>query len=504
MKTDSHSGLQAERITRSISFSWNPVRYATAARLGTELDGFYQGSLTIGKFWAMMLARDPELVTAYSKREESVEGLEWQIVKNDGLPQEMQDDADRQVEILNDFYSSIKVTDVLKQDMHGGVGLLAKKLLSARANGWSVNELIWRPGEGVNGGLALTVRSVPVYWFENKTGKLRFLQNDNDMFGQDMLPGEWLVATSEAFMECVTSLWLYKRNLMQSWVRFCDKYGMPLPIVRVDAPVGSAQWDAGKTLAEAIQQDWAAIATPEATLEFAQIDRTGDSTFQALHDEIKRTIITVVLGSDLSTMSSQSGQGQGASLQANESVKKEKSDACMISEVCNGTLDKFVLEYSLGEGVQQLARFVLVPSKQLNTANEIMIDRLFREFGIDLSVDDMRARYGRGEPVEGAEIVGDMEPERDPGEELVNSLVSEGTDAAQAGRAKDMLGICRELSRIMKIDDPVSMLNALRHFQMNTRFRAARLMDTGKELQKAIEKTLASAALNGLTSAQVK
>ena len=505
MKSEIQQGLQAERITRSIQFSWNPVRYATPERLGTELDAFYIGTLTIGKFWSMMLARDPELMTAFSKREESVEQLEWQIVKIESLPEGMEDAADAQVKILNDFYSSIRVTDVLKQDLIGGVGVLARQILQARAYGWSVHELIWRPGEGVDGSLALTLRHVPIYWFENRTGKLRFLLNDTDVNGVDMEQGEWMVSASSTFMESVTSLWLYKRNLLQSWVRFCSKYGMPLPIVKIDAPIGSAQWEAGKVLVAAIQEDWSGIMTPDASLEFAQIDRTGDSTFAKLFDEIKRTIITVVIGSDLSTISAQGGAGQGASLQGNEALKKEKSDACMISETCNNTLDKFVLEYSLGPGVPILARFMLVPSKQQNTPNEIMIDRMFREFGIELSVDDLRNRYGRGEPVEGSDTVGEIEAEQqDPAMELANSLVSEGTDQAALGRAKDMLGVCRELNRILKIEDPTVLLNALRHFQNNTRFRAARLLDTGKELQKAIEKTLASATLNGITTAPTK
>lgn len=505
-------GLDVGRIHSSIQFRFNPVRYATADRLGTELDAFYVGTLTIARFWDMMQARDPDIRVACNKRAESLENLEWEICLNEEAFDEEDAQAvalaDEQKSVLQSFYANLRTTEILKQDTQGGVGVLARQMLDARAKGWAVHEIIWKP-DVVNGSITAELRFCPLYWFENKTGKLRFLESDYAITGVDMVAGEWLVTTSDNFMEAATTLWLCKRELIQAWVRFCLKYGMPLPIIKTDSTKGSPEWDAAVDALDAITEDFAAVLSNSASLEFGQVDRSGDSTFQALHEELKRTLVTLILGSDLATISAGQGQGQGASLQGQESAKRERADASLISETLNRTLDRHVLDYVFGPDIPALARFVLVPSKQQDIAAEISIDKFLLENGVELSKSDLRGRYGRSEPAVGAELAGqsgaqmapDANPD-DPQAQLSNDVKSAAMAEIAKARAEDLSSVARELSMVMRADDPQTMLKLLKAYQVNTAERARRIISNPDRMAPAIEKLLATATLDGMSTSK--
>lgn len=504
------AGLDYERIKGSIQMRFNPVRQASAERLSSELDSLYFGRLTIARFWDAMQNRDPEIRTAIGKRGDAVEQLEWQVVESENAKEIDAEMAERQCEVLKEFWGNISVTDVYKQDSHGGVGLLARQMLDARAKGWAVHEITWKPR--VDGTLTAEFRFCPLYWFENLTGKLRFLLSDFAYYGVEMKPGEWLVTASDNFMESVTALWIYKKELLQAWVRFCARYGMPLPVIKTDAAPGSGNWNDAVEAASSITEDWAIVLNTGASLEFPTLDRSGDGTFQALYEDLKRTIVTVILGSDLATISAGAGQGQGASLQGKEDAKREKADASLITETLNRSIDKMVLEYTFGENVPILAKFVLVPSKNQDVASDIAVDRMFREFGIPLSQNDVYQRYGRATPSEDDDKVGEAETpdnagenDQDPEENqlqndnlgISNEVVDSAKKAIAKARAQDLEGVARELTSILSVDDPQAVLKGLRHFILNSQMRAKHLISNPDRLAHEIEKLLATSFLSG-------
>lgn len=511
-------GLNYERIRSSILFKFNPVRQATAERLGTELDSFYSGRLTIARFWDAMQHRDDMIRSAGGKRADSVEQLEWQVVQSENADDIDAALAEEQVATLKEFYSCLKVTDVYKQDCNGGVGLLARQMMDARAKGWAVHEITWLPQ--VDGKLKAELRFCPLYWFENTTGKLRFLLSDWDMYGVDMDCHEWMVTTSDNYMESVTSLWLYKKELLQAWVRFCARYGMPLPVIKTDAAPGSDQWDNAVEAASSITEDWAIVLNNGASLEFPTLDRSGDGTFKSLYEDLKRTLVTVILGSDLATISAGGGQGQGASLQGKEDAKREKADASLITETLQRHLDKMVLEYTYGEGIPILAKFILVPSKNQDVNSEIAVDRMFQEFKIPLSVCDVRERYGRAEPTSDEDLVGvpdgpedvaegepvdpaeqqsqdtSNDPVQDP-EGMSNEIVDDAKKSIAKARAQDLESVARELTTIMSVKDPQAVLRGLKHFIANTQNRAQHLIHNPERLAHEIEKLMATSFISG-------
>ena len=317
------------RVRTAIQHRFNPVRLATPERMASELDALYLGHLTIARFWEAMQQRDDMIRVADGKRKDSVERMEFQVVvSDDAVTEANMELAQKQKEALGKFYNGLEATDVLRQDMRGGVGLLARQMLDARAKGWSVHEWIWRPRALDGQWTTATFRHCPLYWFENTTGQLRFKASDWDTYGVPMNPREWLVTVADNYMEAMTGAWLYKLDLVRAWVRFCERFGFPLPHAKTPAAKGSKEWDDVVESVEAINEDWGLITNDQVELLLIEAKNTGSNVpFASLVERFDRMIPVIILGSDLSTMSAGSGQGQGASLQAKDDAKREQADA---------------------------------------------------------------------------------------------------------------------------------------------------------------------------------
>lgn len=517
-------GLDYARIRNALLQRFNPVRYATAERLGQELDALYSGRLTIARFWEAMKNRDDMIRACDGKRKDAVENMEWCVnVDSDKAEEFPESLVERQKEVLSAFYCGLKVTDALRQDQIGGVGLLARQMLDARACGWSVHEITWRP-MAEDGMLSASLRFCPLYWFENTEGRLRFLMQDWDYYGVDMAPMEWLVSVSDNYMEALTGPWLYKLQLVRAWVRFCERFGHPLPIGKTDSPKDSPEWNNLVDAVAAINEDFGLVVNSAASLEFPNLERSGDGTFQALYEDMKRMISVVILGSDLSTLSAGSGQGQGASLQGREDEKREKADASFISETLNRTLDRWVIDYYFGKDAPLLAKFTLHPPKRIDVLAELKVDETAANLGVAIGVDDFRERFGRSEPAESAEILrppmatpnpanggnqqgsgdGASSPPGTGDPDLSNAsrLATLAARQVAQARANDLEAIGRELAIITSLKDPKEMMAMLNDWLANNDERARKFIENDGALTAVYENLLATGMINGFLASK--
>ncbi len=509
-----------QRVRQTIEFRFNPVRYATPDRLSSELDGLIGGRLGIARFWECMQARDPFIGTADKKRRDAVERMQFQVVIcSDVVDAATQKLAEEQKQVLGKFYGHLTVTDVLRQDQRGGIGLLARQMLDARAKGWAVHEWIWKPRTIDGQWTTAEFRHCPLYWFENTTGRLRFLPSDFALYGTDMNEREWLVTVADDYMQCLTANWLYSLNLVRAWVRFCERFGFPLPHGKTPAAKDSPEWDALVEALAAINEDWALVTNVEADVLLVEAKNTGTSVpFQSLLERFDRITPTVILGGDLSTISAGSGAGQGASLQGKEDARREQADASLLSETLNQRVDRHVLEYVFGIGCPILAKAAFVPPKQVDVAAELQVQTFAAQNGIEVAVDDFRETFGLKQPDEDDEVIrplnvpapGTMPPnaaDTAPGAQLANAATAEqyrqqlidiATREAAAARAEDLQSIARELDIIMGITNPGDMEAALKRWLLGHQDRARRLIASPSRLAPAIEHLLTAAVMNGM------
>ncbi len=75
--------------------------------------------------------------------------------------------------------------------------------------------------------LTATFRFAPLWFFEARSGPLRFLPDELAYEGVDLAPGQWLVTATDGLMESCSIVYLYKHLPLRDWLIYCERNGMP-------------------------------------------------------------------------------------------------------------------------------------------------------------------------------------------------------------------------------------------------------------------------------------
>jgi hypothetical protein len=330
---------------------FNPLRNLTFPRLIRQLESFEAGYLQEAALtWDAQERRNIYLGNVAAKRKKAVARLPWEIRKMDDSRM-----ATRQAEVLTEFWNSIRVSTVLQQDERGGLSLLIRQMMDAVGKRFAVHEIVWKPGAA----LQAEFHFCPLWWFENSTGKLRFLPEDGLLQGEEMADGEWLVTVGEGIMEGCSILDVLRGLPLKDWAAFSEKFGMPGVLGKTGAAVDSKEWKAMETAVQSLMNDWAAVASQSDTIELLETKSGGTNLpFPPLLEYCDRAIAARWRGADLSTIS-QGNEGVGASLQGDDTDLILEDDAAMITEALNERVDRYVIEYVFGPETEIKAYFKL-------------------------------------------------------------------------------------------------------------------------------------------------
>jgi phage gp29-like protein len=525
--------ISTQRIRQTLENRINYLRQATPEQIGWLLDSFYTGGFEIAKLWDALERRNPTVSTVVGKRKADVGRMDWQILVRSNIAEGQEAQAQRHADALKGFYDTLTVTSTLKQDESGGVGLLAQQILDARGKEYSVHEWIWKlPRRGSP--LTAEFRHCPMWWFENRTGRLRYLLDDGQMYGVPMDPTQWLVsAAPSALMEATTVAWLFMHASLNDWVTFCEKFGMPGLLGKTDAAPDSKEWNALVEAVKAFGQDWAAVVSRGAEIE--TVEAKGGASgipYPPLVEAMKRDIITLWRGGDLSTLSAGQGQGQGASVQGEETDTLREDDARFVSEKLNERVDTQVIAYYFGAGVKPLAYFKLTPPSKPDTDRELRVDQFFLTNRLPLGRADLYERYSRRAPEDGEDpesiVTGStsapantlpQESDTRPQLGLANTvqLLNAAADAADADATQELrqaateeiaaaMGealapLRRRLAEIADLPDAISQRDALTALRTELPDMLRRAGKADSALAEAIEALLGASTVNGFLSA---
>jgi phage gp29-like protein len=525
--------ISAQRVRQTLENRINYLRQASPERIGWLLDAYYTGGFEISKLWDALERRNPTISTVVGKRKADVGRMDWDVLIRSDLDEFQQVEAERHADVLKAFYDTLTTTSALKQDESGGVGLLAQQILDARGKEYSVHEWIWKlPRRGSP--LTAEFRHCPMWWFENRTGRLRYLLDDGQMYGVAMEPSQWLVsAAPSALMEATTVAWLFMHASLNDWVTFCEKFGMPGLLGKTDAAPGGKEWDALVDAVKAFGQDWAAVVSRGAEID--TVEAKGGAAgipYPPLVEAMKRDIISLWRGGDLSTMSSSQGQGQGASVQGGETDLLREDDARFVSEKLQERVDTQVIAYYFGAGVKPLAYFQLTPPSKPDTDRELRVDQFFIGNGLPLGRADLYERYSRRAPEEGEDpenvVAGSapasavplaQEPDARPQLGLANTLhlLNAAADVADADATQELrqaateeiaaaMGealapLRRRLAEIADLPDAISQRDALAALRTELPDMLRRAGKADSALAEAIEAMLGASTVNGFLSA---
>lgn len=472
--------FQTERVVRAVQNRLNPIRGLTPALLVSRIEGWRRGDLRpLAQLWEDMEQRDMVLCNVISKRKKAASRCQWEILASEDTPE-----AERQKEFLEALYNDLRVTHVIDQDETGGVRLLMRQMMDAVGKRYAVHEIVWRPSPGA---LSADLFFCPLWFFEARTGRLRFLESDAAIDGQPMDPSGWIVTAGDGLMLASAIAYVAKDLGVKDWLNLSEKFGTPIIDAETDAKPGSADWDALVAMVESAARDWAVVHNRSAKLQLLEM-KSGAPMQPALIEYIDRALASLWRGADLSTISAGSGQGQGASLQGAEEAVLLEDDCQMISETLNRRIDQPALEWRFGAGVKPLAYFRVSPPKRQNVDADLKIDEFFVRHGIPLGLADTAERYSR--PIvddDEQRVAGDKATAEDPAQDDAGgdsetdpededddpadpaarrqADMANAKAALRAAFASDLAPIRDRVRAVLGIKDPEILLQKLRVLQ---------------------------------------
>lgn len=395
------SKVGADRARQFKLTSFNPIKGLTPARLSTYLDAWKRGTLReIALVWQDIMERDDQVKTCHPKRTRNVTGLDYAV-----LPVDDSAEAGLHKEALEAFYSNLTAVNALELNERGGVRLLFKHMMTAVGMRYACHEIVWEPG--ARNKLKAQFRFLPLQFFENMTGRLRFLESDFALLGTDLDeffgPGGWMVTTGEGIMHATCVAYMFKHMPLKAWVSYCEKFGVPGIHAKTSAAKGSAEWNALIDAVAGFGEDLALITNDGASINPIELKNSGNQPHPALVERMDRAISRLWMGGDLATMSA-SGSAVGSQPQSDDLEQLKRDDADMITDTLQEYVDKQVIAQTFGADVAPLAYFKLKPPARLDIERELKIDQSLIGWGVEIGVRDLRERYGRSEPDAADEI----------------------------------------------------------------------------------------------------
>lgn len=490
--------ITPQRVLWAVRNRFNPLRSLTPEVLSRQLEAFTVGYLReIALTWDAMERRDAMLKNVAMKRKKSVARNGWDILTVPNLTGEAETEAANHKAALEFFYNNLSCTSVMEQNERGGLSLLLRQMMDAVGKRYAVHEIVWKPsnaergtrngepGEqpiGLDGFLTAEFRFVPLWFFEARTGKLRFLEEEHAIEGVEMTDREWLVTVGDGIMEAASVCYMFKSLPLKDWLTLSEKFGMPGLLGKTDAPKDSDEWNALVEAVAAFGQDWSAVCNRSAEITPVEVKVSGSAIPQPeLVAYMDRMIASLWRGADLATIAK--GDGTGASLQGDEGDILLEDDLMLCEETLNEQVSKAAIHYLFGTS-RCLAYLKLRRPQRDNIAQDLAVDTFLRDSGVPLGVKDTLERYER--PVAHAGEATLQAPRSNPaalppgggsGGDSLSHRMGEGrgegagelanevdVNRLAAAFAEDLTPLRDRLARISAIEDPDLLRSKLEAF----------------------------------------
>lgn len=482
------SEITDERIFWEKRARYNPLLNLKPQSLRAANDAFKVGYLAqAARIWEEVEEADGIVATVGAKRRKSVARLSWNIVPFGSAPESA---AKEHAEVLEDFYNNVSWSSACDRHRVGGFSRLVEAMLDCVGKKYSVHEIIWRPMPQQRR-LRAEFKHVPLYFFENTVGQLRLLRSPNAVAGDALKPGKWLVAAADKpLMKACSVYYLFSQMSLADWLVFSRRFGSALAAFQSDAAPGSDKWeDMADALANIDNESSFMYGTGD-KLELLQVSGQN-APFKEIIDHLKRVVITMWLGSDLATMSSQ--DGAGASLQGESAAMLEDNDCLLIEETLAATVSSFVIRYHFGN-VEPAAYLQFQRTDRSDKKAALEILGMTADRGVAVSQKAWREASGVAAPDEGEAVIEKAQapalpPDSAFGANDAESDIDELSRALSTEKKQELLA---ELDRIEAMDDISQRADALANLQRNI----GNYFDGGDAEAEAMMKILERRILN--------
>lgn len=457
--------ISPERIEQALMQRSCGFAQVNMEELLRQLDLFRAGYLRPAvRTWERMMTRDGDLGGVASKRFSDTARLDWNCYATEDSPQ-----AEKHREALHYFYDNLVASDALEADVTGGFSRLVRQMMTAHAYKYSIHEVILRVDNAARREVTATMLHCPVWFFESRKGRLRFLQREGDYDGVEMAPLEWLTLVGHGFMQPCSIAYLIKWMPLADALLYSRRFGLPGIHGMTDAAKGSKEWDDFVEALQAYANDW--VTATNRGAEIKLIEATGggqNSPFQPLIDMTNQLYAKLFRGGDLSTQSKGDGT-VGASLQDEEKEILLTDDCQMINEALNARIDRPLIRYLFNE--EPLAFVRINPPQSLQVDRDIKSASFLQARGFRISKADAGMRLGWSEAQDDEEALGspaiqpfDGAAPANPADALANeaSLDNAGRTLLAQSIQADLQVLLRRLQAANEIEDNTLRVNRLK------------------------------------------
>lgn len=384
--------LSAETAARWKQQRFNPLRSLTPATLGSYIEQYDAGYLRGFSLTAEQIGeRDDTAAVVIPKRRKQVSSRPWDILIGEDVAESDQAEAMKHQATLKTFYSTLQTRSAVQKNESGGLRLALRQSMNAVFMRYATHEIEWLPGTD---GLRAVLHHVPLHFMDDTQGELRFAGVNGTTPGVALDPQNWLVAVHDGcLMKAISICYMFKRLSLADWLNFSELFGIPARHLETQAPRGSKEWNDAVTALSSFANDWGIVTSVGEKLNLVQAGMSGDGPFSPMVDRCDRAMARLALGSDLSTLSRENGAG--ASLQGADNDELISDDCEWLSELYQEQLSRRVIEWTYGEGTEPLAFFQIAPPQNQDTELEMKVDEHAKNFGVNLTPEDIAERYGR-------------------------------------------------------------------------------------------------------------
>ncbi|MGJ8674056.1 phage portal protein family protein [Rubritalea sp.] len=386
----------------------------------------------------------------------------FDLIKKKNVEKELNDLAEQQQSVLQSFFDNLHVHDAEDEDECGGVRLLLKQMMKAFGQRYSVHHLIWEPSAA---GLSLKTSFVPLWFFENTQGRMRFIGDSGlsaDGVSFDELGGDsaWMVSKGRGASLAGMACYMFANLPLLDWVTYCSRHGMPGFLGKSNGQPDSKEWQSMVSAIYSMSSEFSAVVSGQDSVEVLDLTANGQAPYPPLIEMMHRLLAILWRGADLSTMSK--GAGVGASVQDDETAALDEDNAVWLSETVNRHITKRVIAWHFGEDAPVLVDFEVRTAQRDDQKLALRVFGELADRGVQIPISHVNERFQIPEAGEDEECLGvkengerkkekgrDDESETDAAETDETAVLNSASDreALLENALADLVGVTPETLR---------------------------------------------------------
>jgi len=353
-----------------------------------------------------MEERDPHYASVMGQRKRAISGIAPMVIP------------------ASESADDLKIAEAVETHLvrHDGFPKLVEDLMDAVGKGFSIVEIIWRPGQ-IWAPREFVWRPQRFFQVDRETGRELRLRDDNEMLDGLVMPPFRFIRHDATLKSghlfrggaarVVAFSWMCKAYTVKDWAAFVERYGLPLRIGRYGAEATTKDVQTLFRAVANIGTDAAAVIPRHMDIELTEVKSGGGEkpVFENLARYVDEQISKMILGQ---TMTTDDGSSM-AQAQVHNDVRHDiaAADARQVSAVLRRDLVGPFVALNYGETVQP-PRLVIEVSEPEDVAAKVKaVTELARE-GVTFSSSWARRIVGAEDPEDGEDVFGGTTPAPTP------------------------------------------------------------------------------------------